>query len=126
MQLPTVVNDLPMPVWITLIVLGFFLFWPLGVITLVYLIWSGKMLCCIGKLAPRTNEGEKSWNFLRGDIRSTGNVAFDEYRKATLERLEKERQEFASFLERLRRAKDQDEFDKFMAEQAAQRSSKEH
>ncbi len=52
---------------------------------------------------------------------STGNIAFDDYRETTLKRLEEERQEFSQFLERLRRAKDQDEFDRFMSEQAARR-----
>ena len=49
-------------------------------------------------------------------------MAFDEYREATLMRLEEERVEFTKFLERLRHAKDKAEFDKFMSEQAAQRS----
>jgi len=48
-------------------------------------------------------------------------MAFDEYREATLKRLEEEREEFAKFLERLRHAKDKEEFDKFMAEQDARR-----
>ena len=45
-----------------------------------------------------------------------GNHAFDEYRAETLRRLEEEQKEFASFLERLRFAKDKAEFDQFMAE----------
>ncbi len=47
---------------------------------------------------------------------SSGNAAFDNYRSETLKRLEDEQKEFTGFLERLRRAKDQAEFDQFMAE----------
>lgn len=55
--------------------------------------------------------------------RSSGNLAFDEWRDAELTRLEEERQklraaerEFTEFMENLRRAKDREEFDRFMAE----------
>ncbi len=68
------------------------------------------------------SDGRKRWNIPHGNSRSTGNTAFDEYREATLKRLEEERGEFAKFLERLRLAKDKDEFDRFMSEQAVQRS----
>ena len=52
---------------------------------------------------------------------STGNVAFDDWRKAELDRIEEERrkldemrEEFDEYLRELRRAKDQEEFDRFM------------
>ena len=48
--------------------------------------------------------------------RSSGNRAFDEYRAETLRRLEEEQREFRDFLDRLRMAKDKQEFDQFMAE----------
>jgi hypothetical protein len=48
--------------------------------------------------------------------RWSGNRAFDEYRAATLRRLEEEQREFRDFLDRLRHAKDRAEFDQFMAE----------
>jgi hypothetical protein len=47
---------------------------------------------------------------------SSGNRAFDEYRMETLRRLEEEQTEFKDFLDRLRHAKDKDEFDQFMAQ----------
>ena len=47
---------------------------------------------------------------------SSGNSAFDEYRADTLRRLEEEENEFHSFLDRLRQAKDKAEFDQFMAD----------
>ena len=50
---------------------------------------------------------------------STGNSAFDDYRKETLNRLEEDQREFMEFLERLRRARDRAEFDQFMAERSS-------
>jgi hypothetical protein len=47
---------------------------------------------------------------------SSGNRAFDEYRMETLRRLEEEQTEFKDFLDRLRHAKDKEEFDQFMAQ----------
>jgi hypothetical protein len=47
---------------------------------------------------------------------TSGNQAFDEYRVATLRRLEDEQREFWEFLSRLRMAKDKVEFDQFMAD----------
>ncbi len=47
---------------------------------------------------------------------SSGNRAFDEYRVETLKRLEEEQTEFRDFLDRLRHAKDKEEFDQFMAQ----------
>ena len=52
----------------------------------------------------------------------SGNAAFDAYKREQLKRLDEERRRledeqkaFRDFVERLRRAKDQDEFDRFMA-----------
>jgi len=47
---------------------------------------------------------------------TSGNRAFDEYRVETLRRLEEEQHEFKNFLDRLRHAKDKEEFDQFMAQ----------
>jgi|GEM_PF-3621633 len=47
---------------------------------------------------------------------SSGNHAFDDYRREMLRRLEQDHQDFQSFLDRLRRAKDKAEFDQFMAD----------
>ncbi len=46
----------------------------------------------------------------------TSNRAFDEYRAETLRRLEDEQKEFLEYLERLRQARDKQEFDQFMAD----------
>jgi hypothetical protein len=47
---------------------------------------------------------------------SSGNRAFDDYRHETINRLEDEQREFKEFLERLRLAKDREQFDQFMAD----------
>ena len=52
---------------------------------------------------------------------SSGNRAFDDYRVETLRRLEEEQVEFKDFLDRLRHAKDKEEFDAFMAQHASVR-----
>ena len=46
----------------------------------------------------------------------SGNAAFDAYRADTVQRLDEERARFGEFLERLRKAKDKEAFDSFMAE----------
>jgi hypothetical protein len=93
------------PAWIAAMVAGFVIFWPVGLALLGYMIWSGRMGC-----GWRRNG--RAWSADRGG--ATGNSAFDAYREATLRRLEEEREAFAAFLDRLRKAKDQAEFDRFM------------
>ncbi len=51
--------------------------------------------------------------------RSSGNLAFEEYRAETLRRLEEDQREFDSFLDRLRAAKDKEEFEQFLAARRA-------
>ncbi len=43
------------------------------------------------------------------------NTAFDDYRKETARRLDEESAKFREFLERMRRSRDKEEFDRFMA-----------
>lgn len=54
----------------------------------------------------------------QGAGRTSGNQSFDAYRTDALRRLEDERREFQAFVKRLRQARDQAEFDAFMAERA--------
>ena len=93
--------------WLVAMVIGFILFWPIGLAFLFYLIWSKRMNC--------HSWGRRSRNFRGPDFGRTGNTAFDAYREETLKRLEDERAAFTSFLDQLRAAKDQAEFDQFMA-----------
>ena len=61
-------------------------------------------------------ESWQSWKTRSGMTGSTGNRAFDDYREQTLRRLEEDAREFRSFMERLRQAKDKEEFDRFMSQ----------
>ncbi len=123
------------PGWIVLTVLGFIVWWPLGLALLFFNLGSRKMGC-------RSYYGEGRWENRWQDKlerlqwkmdrvrermeqrgfggryagRSSGNRAFDEYKQDTLRRLEEEQTEFKNFLDRLRHAKDKAEFDQFMAE----------
>ncbi|MGZ5803483.1 MAG: DUF2852 domain-containing protein [Xanthobacteraceae bacterium] len=119
-------DELGRPAWIALMILGFIAFWPLGLAILAFLIWSGRMSCGrnghwdrkmmrmqdkMDRMRATFGGGNPMWG-----ARSSGNHAFDEYRSATIKRLEEEQQEFREFLERLRFAKDKAEFDQFMAD----------
>ena len=113
------------PAWIALIVLGFMVWWPLGLGALAFTIGSGRMGCgqhhWQNKMERmqnkmdwmRTRMGGNPWSFYAP---TSGNRAFDDYRAETLRRLEDEQREFRDFLARLRAAKDKTEFDQFMAE----------
>ncbi|TCO72464.1 DUF2852 domain-containing protein [Rhodovulum euryhalinum] len=98
--------------WIAAMVLGFILFWPVGLALLFYMIWSRRMFNgrCTSR-HDRFHNARHAW-------RSTGNSAFDTYKAETLRRLEEEQQAFEEFLQRLREAKDKAEFDQFMDDRA--------
>jgi len=118
------------PAWITLMVVAFVVFWPIGLAVLFYLIWSGRMGCgrkgsrsqWQQRMAGRFEEKMNRWGMQAKAYERTGNAAFDEYRDETLRRLEHEADEFKSFLERLRMAKDRQEFEAFMNERRNQPS----
>jgi hypothetical protein len=113
------------------VVFAFIYFWPLAV---AYLVWKATGY-------PMADEAR---SFFRSKIRDgfgpqfrpsfgggpqfggTGNAAFEEYRRRELERLEEERRKldeeahaFRDFVEELKRAKDREEFDAFMARRRA-------
>ena len=115
-------DELGKPAWIALMVLGFVIWWPIGLATLAFIIGSGRMSCMKARGmsqwqgAPDQMRAAGTW---WQPTRSSGNRAFDEYREETLRRLEEEQREFRDFLGRLRMAKDKAEFDQFMAERRA-------
>ena len=116
------------PATIALMVLGFVVFWPLGLAMLGYILFGDRL--------------HQAWDENRGSLRgadsiragcrrsmrkmsSSGNVAFDEFRAAEIQRLEDERRkldemrdEFDAHLRELRRAKDKEEFDAFLRSRA--------
>ena len=93
--------------WIVATVIGFVVFWPIGLALLFYTIWSKRMRC--------NSWGRRARDIRTRDFGKTGNTAFDAYRDETLRRLEEERESFTAFLAQLRAAKDKAEFDQFMA-----------
>jgi len=98
--------------WIAAMVLGFIVFWPVGLGLLAYMIWSKRMF-------TKSSDGfGRSLQRSYAVGRPSGNAAFDAYKADTLRRLEDEQTSFESFLERLREAKDKSEFDMFLDERA--------
>jgi hypothetical protein len=100
------------PVTIALMVVGFLIWWPLGLAMLAWILWGERMQSWWAESRHRVHA--------RG---GTGNEAFEEYRRAELDRLERERRrleeeaaEFHAYLNELRRARDREEFDRFKAQ----------
>lgn len=114
------------PATIGLMVLGFVVFWPLGLAMLAFILFGEKLRVFKRDATARADGFFSSLRRTKtryGSQFSTGNVAFDDWRKAELDRLDEERrrldqmrEEFDSYVRELRRAKDQDEFDRFMRE----------
>jgi hypothetical protein len=113
------------------IILGFIWFWPLA---LAYLVWKmmGYPKYDEAKTFLRDTFGRATDDLFgsRGSTggfsTGTGNAAFEEYRRNELKRLEEERRKldeearaFRDFVEELKRAKDREEFDAFMARRRA-------
>jgi hypothetical protein len=122
-------------------VLGFIVFWPIGLAILGWKIWQKKSgyqgdIVSFGreKWANWWRWGAGRWAFAANDAygfgggtASTGNRAFDEWRAGKLARLEEEYQrlaaaerEFAEFMDYLRHARDREEFERFMNERRRQ------
>ena len=131
MPITAKLDEFGKPAWIALIILGFMVWWPLGLCVLAFTIGSGRMMGCCGYTGGYSNrwqhkmdrmQAKMDWMRSRmaggpwNNAPSSGNRAFDDYRAETLRRLEDEQREFKDFLERLRFAKDKTEFDAFMAE----------
>jgi hypothetical protein len=108
-------------------ILGFIVFWPLGLAILFWRIARNK-----GWNPPGFNDARAAWGQCKGRSRGmnfggtnfggSGNSAFDDWKSAELARLEEERRKlweaqraFGEHLDNLRRAKDRAEFDEFMA-----------
>lgn len=137
------------PIELVAMVLGFIVFWPIGLAIIAWKIWQ-RRTGYPGDLATFTQEKvddmrnrafgsgpARRWGFTgagpgydppprRGD---TGNRAFDDWKNAELERLEEERRkldeaqkEFADYLAHLRQARDREEFDRFRRERDAARA----
>ncbi|MCI2398462.1 DUF2852 domain-containing protein [Aliiroseovarius subalbicans] len=103
--------------WIATMVVGFILFWPVGLALLAYMIWSKRMFSKSCRHHAHHSDANARMSRRHG-FRSSGNTAFDAYKAETLQRLMDEQDQFEAFLERLRAAKDKSEFDDFMEDRA--------
>src|SRR5260370_7145509 len=103
MTLAAKMDDLGNPAWIALTVVGFLIWWPLGLVALGYLVGSGRVArwtgCGARRWQQNTHGNPGGWWGMRSS--STGNRAFDEYRTETPRRLEEEQREFKEFLDPL-------------------------
>jgi hypothetical protein len=123
------------PLTITLMVLGFVFFFPAGLAMLAYILWGEKFG---GSAEKAQNYVNKGTDFVRNmtkkssgpsfTARGSGNAAFDDYRAEQLRRLDEERARldaevdaFHDYMANLHKARDREEFDRFMAEHRGSR-----
>jgi len=118
------------PATIALMVLGFMVFWPLGLAMLAYIIWGDRLEAFKADVNRATDDFTCSFRKNRhgrhGMRAGSGNVAFDEWRDTELSRLDEERKkldemrrEFDQHMRDLRMARDRTEFEQFMANRQA-------
>jgi hypothetical protein len=123
------------PLELVAMILGFIFFFPVGLAILFWKIYQAKTAYAgdfsqfaqekWGGFERRCGYPQMARHFARSWPASSGNSAFDDWRKAELERLEEERRKifeaekaFNDYLEGLRRSKDREEFERFMASRA--------
>src|SRR5260370_12212124 len=100
-------DEIPKAAWIALVVLGFIVFWPVGLALLIYLKWSGRMSCWKhghygrwyspeGRDGRDTREEFRAWRrrHRQWGRQSSANVPFDEYREETLRKLAEQHRQF--------------------------------
>ena len=126
------------PLTIALMVLGFVVWWPLGLAALAYIIWGenfggssekAERFVNRGRQFARENCGPRGhWRHNGFRNSASGNAAFDDYRDEQLRRLEEERKRldeeigaFHEYMANLRKAKDREEFDRFMRDRNGSR-----
>jgi hypothetical protein len=130
-MIQTLIRPAWTPVTIAMMIIGFMIFWPLGLAMIAYIIWGDRLDGFKNEVNRATdrfsgNFSTRTCNHYSWHQPQSGNVAFDEWREAELERLDEERrklnemrQEFEDYSRELRRAKDKEEFDRFMANRNA-------
>ncbi|MGQ0672501.1 MAG: DUF2852 domain-containing protein [Hyphomicrobium sp.] len=115
--------------WAGVLVVAFSVYWPLGLGVLAYLVWSGRLAFT----SPKTGSGlgggpSQTMAFASGPdlapgretlgamaAEPSGNLAFDDYRRQALQRLDGDCREFQAFIDRLRTSRDRTEFEQFLA-----------
>ncbi len=130
---------------------GFMVFWPLGLVALYLKHRNGEMWpgASAMQMPWRKMNMEGPWtqwksprdaadhfagawkkpNWGGQEFSASGNQAFDDYRKSKIEemealrrKLDEERAEFDAFLTKLRKSKDVEDFERFMAEKNTPKS----
>lgn len=113
--------------------IGFALFMLLSVVWIAFwvvvaLFWLALPVALLVLGASIWRAQARRWYALSSDasrrpapFRNSGNTAFDDYKAETLRRLDEEREKFREFLERLRKSRDKEAFDRFMAERRGPR-----
>ena len=129
MNASTMIRPAWTPATVALTVAGFMVFWPLGLAMLAYVLF-GDRFEGFKRDANATVDGMFRSCRKSSSYSATGNVAFDEWREKEIERLNEERRkldelraDFEEELRELRRAKDQEDFDRFMAKRNASRET---
>lgn len=119
------------PLTIGLMVLGFIIWWPLGLAMLAYIVWGDRLHDTIRDKRQEFTAYGAGANGWQNNTRrqATGNAAFDDYRAEELDRLKEERRrldgevkEFEEYLSNLRMARDREEFNRYMKERDTRRS----
>jgi hypothetical protein len=123
------------PLSVLLMIFGFMVFWPLGLFMLAYILWGDEMTRSfkdgverLKGFAPQMRSAGDV--FGKGFGQSSGNAAFDAYRAKELERLEERRREldaevraFQKHIDELKRARDREEFEAYMARRGGSTST---
>jgi hypothetical protein len=126
------------PLTIALMVLGFVVWPPLGFIVLGYIVWGEYLGGSAEKAQGFVNRGRqfarencgpgKRWGHNGFRNSTSGNAAFDDYREEQLRRLDEERRRldeeinaFHEHMANLRKARDREEFDRFMRDRNGSR-----
>ncbi len=86
-------------VWIIAMVLGFILFWPVGLAVLLRMLWRGRTIA----------------GAARAQSRAEGNAAFAAHRAETLRQLDEDAAAFEAHLAEEEFARDRAEFERFKA-----------
>lgn len=106
-------------VWslIVLAAAAVFFAWPIVFLIVAALLWRGPMR--LWQRTMRASSGAAPAREPQAADAGVRNSAFEEYREATLRRLDEEAARFREFLDRMRGSRDKQEFDAYMAERRA-------
>jgi hypothetical protein len=121
------------PLEVVAVVIGFMIYWPIGLAMIGLKIaqrrgysFDDAIAAARAKFSGFGAQAGRADQWRPFSAGSSGNSAFDDWRKAEMDRLEEERRkldaaqrEFTEHLNNLRRAKDREEFDRFMRERNA-------